>query len=124
MDKDCQCDLEKITHKDIQMLELMRGIQSQPLRKEFLKQKDPTLETLLQIANNWQRSADVDKNMESNVDARKATSSYKKGKQNEWKAKSASGPSQEVQRADNTGGLGIHGLPMATTGGNVLLKLK
>ena len=74
------------------MLELMRGIQSQPLRKEFLKQRDPTLETLLQIANNWQRSSDVTKNMESSVDVKKTTSNYQKGKKNDWKAKSGSSP--------------------------------
>ena len=76
----------------------MRGIQSQPLRKEFLYQKDPTLETLLRIANNWQWSSDVDKNMESSVSIKKATSSYKKGKQNNRKAKSASGPSPDDER--------------------------
>ena len=31
--KGWECDLEKITHKDIQMLELIRGIHSQVLRK-------------------------------------------------------------------------------------------
>ena len=58
-DKGRQCDLEQITAKDIRMLELIRGISSQALRKEFLKQKEPTLDTLIQIAKNWQRSTDV-----------------------------------------------------------------
>ena len=48
------------------MLKLIRGIHSQTLRKEFLKEKDPLLEKLLTIATNWQRSADVDKNIETN----------------------------------------------------------
>ena len=47
LDKGWECDLDKITHNDIQMLELIRGIHSQMLRKEFLKEKDPTLEKLL-----------------------------------------------------------------------------
>ena len=37
LDKGRQCELDKITVKDIQMLELMRGIHSQPLRREFLR---------------------------------------------------------------------------------------
>ena len=57
------------------------------LRKEFLKVKGPTLEKLLMVANNWQRSADMDKNMETNATARGTTSTYKKGKNNDWKAK-------------------------------------
>ena len=64
------------------MLEQIRGIHSHTLRKEFLKEKDPTLEKLLTITNNWQRSADVDKNMETNAYARQTTSTYKKGKNN------------------------------------------
>ena len=71
------------------MPELIRGIHSQTLRKEFLKLKDPTLEKLLKIANNWQRSADVDKNMETNATARRTKGTYKKGKNNDWKAKVA-----------------------------------
>ena len=67
--KSWECDLEKITHKDIQMLEMIRGIHSQALRKEFLKEKEPILERLLTIANKWQRSADIDKNMETNSTA-------------------------------------------------------
>ena len=72
------------------MLELIRGISSPALRKEFLKQREPSLEDLIQIAKNWQRSTDVTKNMEeATVDSRKASSSnYQKGKKEDWKAKS------------------------------------
>ena len=73
----------------MQMLKLIRGIHSQTLRKEFLKEKDPSLEKLLTIATNWQRSADVDKNIETNATDRRTTSTYKKGKNNNWKAKVA-----------------------------------
>ena len=44
LNKGRECDLEKIIHKDIQMLELIREIHSQALRKEFMKEKEPTLE--------------------------------------------------------------------------------
>ena len=96
-DKGRQCDLEQITAKDIRMLELIRGISSQALRKEFLKQKEPTLDTLIQIAKNWQRSTDVTRNMESSVDSRKTSSSnYQKGKAKEWQSKSGGAPAQDT----------------------------
>ena len=44
-------------------------IDSQKLRQEFLRQKEPTLEGLLQIAKNWQRSNDVNKNLEATTEA-------------------------------------------------------
>ena len=78
------------------MLELIRGINSQALRKEFLKQKEPTLDTLIQIAKNWQRSTDVTRNMESSVGSRKTSSSnYQKGKAKEWQSKSGGTPAQD-----------------------------
>ena len=89
LDKGRECNLDKITHMDIQLLELIRGMHSQRLRKEFLKEKDPTLERLLTIANNWQRSYNMDKSMEMSSTARRTTSAYKKGKNNDWKAKVA-----------------------------------
>ena len=39
LDKGWECHLDKITYKDIQMLELIRGIHSQKLRKKFLKKR-------------------------------------------------------------------------------------
>ena len=74
------------------------------MRKEFLKEKDPTLEKLLTIANNWQWSADVDKNMETNATVRKTTGSYKKGNANDWKAKAAAGtnPGGTAQGTDKS----------------------
>ena len=88
LDKARECQLERITQDEIGMLELIRGIESQRLRQEFLKQKDPTLDGLLQIAKNWQRSTDVNKNMEA-TDARKAfNSSYKRDKAKDWQNKS------------------------------------
>ena len=49
------------------MLELIRGIHPQTLRKKFLKGKDPMLEKLLTMANNWQQSTDVNKNIETSA---------------------------------------------------------
>ena len=77
LDKARECRLNEITPDEIAMLELIRGIDSQKLRQEFLRQKEPTLEGLLQIAKNWQRSNDVNNNLEATTEARKAlTSSY------------------------------------------------
>ena len=49
-------------------------------------------------ADIWQRSANVDKNMESNAMPSRAISSYKKGKQNDWKTKPDSSLSPEDKR--------------------------
>ena len=46
MDKARECRLNEITPDEIAMLELIRGIDSQKLRQEFLRQKEPTLEGL------------------------------------------------------------------------------
>ena len=43
LDKARECRLNEITPDEIAMLELIRGIDSQKLRQEFLRQKEPTL---------------------------------------------------------------------------------
>ena len=80
LDKARDSQLDQMTVNQLHMLELISGIDSKKLRDEFSKQKDPKLDELLQIARNWQCSTDVNKNMESTVETRKATSNYKKGK--------------------------------------------
>ena len=93
LDKARECRLNEITPDEIAMLELIRGIDSQKLRQEFLRQKEPTLEGLLQIAKNWQRSNDVNKNLEATSKARKASnSSYQKNKADKWQSKATSYP--------------------------------
>ena len=57
------------------MLELIRRVNSTKFRQEFIIQKDPTLDKLLQIAKNWQVAKDMEKGMESAVESLK-TSSY------------------------------------------------
>ena len=54
-----ECTFATITADGISMLELIRGVSLTKLRQEFLIQKDPTLEKLLQIAKNWQVAKDV-----------------------------------------------------------------
>ena len=85
------------------MLELIRGVSSPKLRQEFLRQKDPTLEGLLQIAKNWQVATDVEKDLETlstTVDSRKA-SSYQQDKFKKWQNKSGKG--QEDQTTSSSG---------------------
>ena len=102
LDKARECDLRNITAEEIGMLELIRGIDNQALRREFLKQCDPTLDGLLQIAKNWQRSTDVNKNMESTVDSRKTSNSnYQKGKAKDWKKKSDDKAENSNKSGDN-----------------------
>ena len=93
MDKARECLLADITEEQINLLELIRGVQNPNLKREFLKQKDPKLEDLLQIAKNWQRSSDVSKNLDapgsSTVDSRKTSNSkYQKDKAKDWQNKS------------------------------------
>ena len=82
------------------MMELIKGIDSQKLRQEFLRQKEPTLEGLLQIAKNWQRSNDVNKNLEATSKAQKASnSSYQKSKADKWQSKATSNPNADGKPA-------------------------
>ena len=57
------------------MLELISRVNSTKFRQEFIIQKDPTLDKLLQIAKNWQVAKDMEKGMESAVESLK-TSGY------------------------------------------------
>ena len=103
LDKARECDLQNITAEEIGMLELIRGIVNQALCREFLKQRDPTLDGLLQIAKNWQRATVVNKNMESTVDSRKTSSSnYKKGKTNDWKEKAENANKSSVKNPEKS----------------------
>ena len=98
-DKARECTFTTITADEISMLELIRGVNSTKLRQKFLKQKDPTLDKLLQIAKNWQVTEDVEKGMESAVESRK-TSSYQQDKSKKWQGKS--GTDSAKGKVDNT----------------------
>ena len=78
-DKICECTFATITANEISTLELIRRVNSTKLRQDFLTQKDPILDKLLQIAKNWQVAKDVEKGMESTVESLKM-SSYKQNK--------------------------------------------
>merc|ERR1711951_31605 len=101
-----QCDLEHMKPEELAMLQFMMGInrKEKKLRDEFLKQKDPKLEDLLEIAKNWQRSGDLNRDLdnieakkatvdqqesddEDVIEAKKAMSNYRRGKDNSWKEK-------------------------------------
>ena len=73
--------------EDIEVMELIRNVNAPQLRTKFLEVKDPKVPALLQIAANWQRAKDVSKNMEATAKAAKATSTYKKEKDNGMKSK-------------------------------------
>ena len=49
------------------MLELILGVRDPKLREEFLKQKEPTLTQLIQIAGRWQTASHVSKDMDSSA---------------------------------------------------------
>ena len=100
--------------EELAMLQFMMGInrKEKKIRDEFLKQKDPKLEDLLNIARNWQRSVelsrdldnvevendaigsqqccgqeDTDSDDESVVNVKKNVSNYRRGKDDSWKEK-------------------------------------
>ena len=81
--KASECDLDKITKDEVMMLELISGVNDPKLREEFLKTKDPTLEKLVGIAEQWQTASNVGKNFSSTSNCYK-TSDYKANKNNQW----------------------------------------
>ena len=79
-----ECELDQIKAEDVYLLELIRGVRDPKLREEFLKQKEPKLVDLLQIAERWQTANTVSKDMgEESMNARKA-STYKNEKAGKW----------------------------------------
>ena len=82
-----QCDLVAMKTEDIEVIELIRNVHAPALRTKFLEVKDPKVSALLQIATNWQRAKDVSKSMEAATKAAKATSTYKKEKDESMKNK-------------------------------------
>merc|ERR1712218_2643 len=68
-----QCDLERMKSDELEMLQFMMGInrKEKKIRDEFLKQKDPKLADLLNIARNWQRSVELSRDLD-NVEVKKA----------------------------------------------------
>ena len=140
-----QCDLENMKPEELAMLQFMMGInrKEKKIREEFLKQRDPKLKDLLEIAKNWQRSGDIGKDLDNHVevkktvcdsccncqpedfeddldeedvvDVRKAVSNYRQDKISSWKEKSK-GKSGGTQ-GDSKGKLG-HGPPAENTNPN------
>ena len=66
------------------LLELIRGVRDNKLKEEFLKQKEPNLAQLVQIAERWQTASHVAKNMGMNTVNVQKTSNYKAGKNAKW----------------------------------------
>ena len=68
-----QCDLENMKPEELAMLQFMMGInrKEKKIREEFLKQRDPKLKDLLEIAKNWQRSGDIGKDLDNQVEVKK-----------------------------------------------------
>ena len=74
-----ECDLHKVKKEDIQVTELICGINNQELRKEILKMKEPKLEELVALGNSFDTAAKIQKdNFNEDTKANKTTSEYKK----------------------------------------------
>ena len=73
--------------EDIEVMELIRNVHNAQLRTKLLEVKDPKVPALLAVAANWQRARDVEKNLALSAKAAKATSTYKKNKDESMKNK-------------------------------------
>lgn len=108
-----QCNLaDLVVPDDIEVMELIRKVHAPQLRTKFLEVKDPKVPELLQIAANWQQAKDISKSMEeAAVKAARATSSYKRDKDEQMKTKvedKSQSQSQNDQVCWGCGGKDVH----------------
>ena len=79
-----ECELEKVTKDDVQLMELICGVYDSKLREEFLKIKEPTLVGLVEIAEQWQSASSIEKSLSSSSSTAYKTSDYKADKRSNW----------------------------------------
>ena len=81
-----ECELGTITEEDMMVLSLMTGVHDPRLKEKFLRQENPTTETLVKIAESWQRAERLSREMEKKggADIRRTESGYAKGKREAW----------------------------------------
>ena len=88
--KAMECDLDKIKKADIMILGLMTGVRDPKLKQEFMRQENPTIEALVKIAEDWERSERLQKSMnhgassELECTVNKTESHYKGNKPKLW----------------------------------------
>ena len=75
-----ECDLNKVKREDIEIIELICGINDPRLREEILKKKEPKLEELVALGNQFDTAAKLQKDNFSETMVNKATSDYKRSK--------------------------------------------
>ena len=82
-----ECEFEKMKKEDMLLLGLMMGVHDPKLKEEFQRQRDPTVDALVAIAENWQYA---EKNMEcmsdrgATVRRGRTQSHYKAGQRRDW----------------------------------------
>ena len=76
-----ECDLNKVKREDIEIIELICGINDPRLREEILKKKEPRLEELVALGNQFDTAAKLQKdNFNETIQVNKTFSDYKKSK--------------------------------------------
>ena len=97
----CQL-LNGITTDDLDVLEIMRGVHSNELRKELLKVRTPKPNELVKIARNWQHGKEMEKLFQSTTRGAKA-SDYKQDKNEaqQQKAKEVADAKAKGKGTDN-----------------------
>ena len=129
------CDLGKMTTDEICLLQFMLGIhkKEKKLKEEMLRIKEPKLDDLLVLAQNWEWSENLAKELSNNVEARlvvadddtesdnegdelvdvKKISTYKKDKSNKWKEKFGDQSQQQRKEFETKQAIGEGAVPAA-----------
>ena len=79
-----ECELDKVKREDIEVTELICGINDPKLRDEILKLKVPKLVDLVAMGERFDTAAKLQKNNFEDTKVNKTTSDYKKGKNKDW----------------------------------------
>ena len=98
-----ECELDKITQEDMMVLSLITGVHDPRLKEKFLRQDNPTTETLVKIAESWQRAEKISRDM-ADQEARinKTKSDYMRNKENTWDKNHNSDSPKAQEEAHNT----------------------
>ena len=81
-----ECQLGTITEEDMMVLSLMTGVHDPRLKEQFLRQENPTTETLVKIAESWQRAERLSRDMapKGGATIHRTESGYAKSKKEAW----------------------------------------
>ena len=115
-----ECELDKITQEDMMVLSLITGVHDPRLKEKFLRQENPTTETLVKIAESWQRAEQFSRDM-GPKGANISKTGYQRGQEEKWNRDRRGGRSQTPGRR---GGPSSERKPLCKTCGDSRCKGK